>query len=214
MRTTTSIYYYSTNSRRFLRGCRVLARMIEDCLYVNPHIFSSMLQGGGTLDECLSGVAATDDGGVVVGGPSNGTFNGVASEGGADFAAIKLGTSLNVVRFFCRVHHTLVQRHCCRCHKRPERSRARAVPISTNLPSFHLLNSLHCCTFELSELLYLLTARRGWDCRMVLAGEERSLTAIWLDETARACSGCAEEPERRLPRCRKLSLGDELSFTC
>lgn len=49
------------------------------------------LQDGATGDDCLFAASATGDGGVVVGGHSNGTYNGVASEGLGDFAAIKLG---------------------------------------------------------------------------------------------------------------------------
>lgn len=41
-------------------------------------------------DDALSGAAVTNDGGVVVAGYSNGTYNGV-SEGLTDFVAIKLG---------------------------------------------------------------------------------------------------------------------------
>ncbi len=43
-------------------------------------------------DDRLYAAAAMDDGGVVVGGYSNGTYNGVASEGMVDFVALKLGT--------------------------------------------------------------------------------------------------------------------------
>ena len=63
-------------------------------------ILSSTLQDGAAGDDCLSSVAATDDGGVVVGGYSNGTYNGVASEGLVDFAAIKLGASVKRPCFF------------------------------------------------------------------------------------------------------------------
>lgn len=55
-------------------------------------ISSTLLQDGAAGDDCIYSVAATDDGGVAVGGYSNGTYNGVASEGLVDFAAIKLGT--------------------------------------------------------------------------------------------------------------------------
>lgn len=66
-------------------------------------IVSSVLQDGAAGDECLSGVAATDDGGVVVGGHLNGTYDGVASEGLVDFAAIKLGESVKRLGSF-RAH--------------------------------------------------------------------------------------------------------------
>ena len=46
-------------------------------------------------DDGLSCAAATEDGGLVVGGNSNGTYNGIASEGLVDFVAIKLGTNVN-----------------------------------------------------------------------------------------------------------------------
>lgn len=54
-------------------------------------MFLSMLQDGAAGDDRISSAAGTDDGGVVVGGYSNGTYNGVASEGLVDFVAIKLG---------------------------------------------------------------------------------------------------------------------------
>ncbi|CAM9819697.1 unnamed protein product [Scytosiphon promiscuus] len=47
-------------------------------------------QEGSAGDELFSSAAATDDGGVVLAGYSNGTFNGVASEGLTDFLAVKL----------------------------------------------------------------------------------------------------------------------------
>ncbi len=43
-------------------------------------------------DDFLGCAAATEDGGVVVGGNVNGTYNAVASEGLVDFIAIKFGT--------------------------------------------------------------------------------------------------------------------------
>lgn len=45
-------------------------------------------------DDRLYAAAAMDDGGVVVGGYSNGTYNGVISEGLVDFIAIKLGAHI------------------------------------------------------------------------------------------------------------------------
>ncbi len=60
------------------------------------HVATSlrMPQGGATGDDYLFSAAATDDGGVVVGGYSNGTYNGVISEGLVDFIAIKLGAHI------------------------------------------------------------------------------------------------------------------------
>eukprot|EP00752_Nemacystus_decipiens_P003778 g3478.t1 len=46
-------------------------------------------QDGALGDDYLAGAAATNDGGVVVGGHSNGTYNGI-SEGSVDFVVIKL----------------------------------------------------------------------------------------------------------------------------
>ncbi|CAN0059164.1 unnamed protein product [Ectocarpus sp. 4 AP-2014] len=46
-------------------------------------------QEGTTGEDTMSDAAATDDGGVVVGGYFNGTLSGVASEGLGDFIAIK-----------------------------------------------------------------------------------------------------------------------------
>ncbi|CAN0028156.1 unnamed protein product [Pylaiella littoralis] len=51
----------------------------------------------GTEDrDVLACAVATDDGGVVVGGYTTGTYNGVASEGLEDFVALKLDSDGNV----------------------------------------------------------------------------------------------------------------------
>ena len=100
----------------------------------NPVLLSiplSMLQDGTAGDDCLSAAAATDDGGVVVGGHSNGTYNGVASEGFADFAAIKLGTPVKFARFFeslCLPHH----RRRCRSPSTPDTKHAPIAATRTS----------------------------------------------------------------------------------
>ena len=78
-------------------------------------IVSATLQDGAAGDDCLQSAAATDDGGVVVGGYSNGTYNGVASKGLVDFTAIKIGASVYIMRVVfraCALHY----RRCCRRH--------------------------------------------------------------------------------------------------
>ncbi len=60
-------------------------------------------------DDFLGCAAATDDGGVVVGGNVNGTYNAVASEGLVDFIAIKLGTYVLNVSACSRCSVTIIQ---------------------------------------------------------------------------------------------------------
>ncbi|CAN0417589.1 unnamed protein product, partial [Pylaiella littoralis] len=53
-------------------------------------------QDGTERDDALRCAVATDDGGVVVGGYTYGTYDGVASEGPEDFVALKLDSDGNV----------------------------------------------------------------------------------------------------------------------
>lgn len=45
----------------------------------------------------MSATAAVADGGVIMVGNTDGNWNGVASQGGADFAAVKLGSAGTVI---------------------------------------------------------------------------------------------------------------------
>lgn len=78
---TTSAHF--ENKRSHWRSCVFVPHPADRC---------SMFQDGALGDDNLSAAAGTPDGGVVVAGNSNGTYNGVASEGSTDFVAIKLGT--------------------------------------------------------------------------------------------------------------------------
>lgn len=58
---------------------------------------TKLSQEGSEEDDRMSAAAALGDGGVVFAGFSSGTWNGVASVGGADFAAAKLDSAGSVI---------------------------------------------------------------------------------------------------------------------
>lgn len=61
-----------------------------DTLSINGDDIDATPQDGAEGEDYLTSAAATDDGGVVVGGYTTGLYNGVDSEGRADFVAIKM----------------------------------------------------------------------------------------------------------------------------
>lgn len=65
-------------------------RIVHIRLVCVRNVFQQRGQEGATGDESFLAAAATDDGGVVVAGYSNGTIDGVVSEGSSDFLAVKL----------------------------------------------------------------------------------------------------------------------------
>lgn len=157
-----------------------------------------MLQDGAAGDDSLSSAAATDDGGVVVGGHSNGTYNGVASEGLVDFVAIKLGTLAKSACFVYPMRPAAAIGAATSVPRRTPsdvstytnyRSTRRSAGQLPNSPSLSVAAPAHTPLSPPPLCTYLLSARRGRDCGMDLAGKGSLITA-WGKQTAPAAAFC------------------------